>query len=445
MPIISLHARELIIQEYSRIFLISLVFQTLQTYSTMNDPVPIDPMPHSRSQQLATSFLKASTKPDLAAVHERIRTVIGGHKAALGIMISLSNTGQMTGSQFLVASPKPLEVAFKVGKIYGDSELKEATLSFTIDPTILHWPARGAYRNWSHFMDSSNLGNLKLARDNEELEVKTLPDKGDFCLRVSTVPYSPNTARLMIWIYPAPGAVLTKATSELGVDFNSHQVPAIMVAQQDIAMGPVEGVNDGVALGLLPVLHCPGQPPTAYPSTADLDREMTALLRAVIMTPYTDNAQARLAVRSGVWQYKDVLPPGLWRACRSHSFSSAGKTSRDVLTRVKSKYGGDNIPQCVAALLTGVDPRYKDQYLALVSASKASRTWGQYTRILALMEEAQSEDIDVTLPMSATKLVNLCMFLLVNKQLSPATCGVYLGKVSPHTPPTFIIQMSISG
>ena len=367
---------------------------------------------------------------------------MGGHAAALGSVISVSPTGQVLGSHFLLASSQPLLVKTEAGRLYRDEALDcaKAIISFKLPVDTMKFPSTGAIRNWSSWINSSTLMDIQVALDNEHLEPDTLPDSGDFQVRVMVVPYSPTKAKLMVFIYPRPLVHLETTAAELGLEVTSFFSPALFVHQVDVALGPVENAGDGVALGLLPFLFCPGQPPTAFPSTADLDQELTGLMRAVVLSPYPTNNDAREALRSKAWSYQELAPPGLWRKCRSHTPENTGNILGGTMSRgvrVRPKYDGGAIPECIMSLLAeGVHPRYKDKYVSYVSAGKATRTWTQYQRVVALITRARDQDLSISLPMSHAMIANLSMFFLEDCHLSPQTCQVYMGKVSVSLSPT---------
>ena len=162
-------------------------------------------------------------------------------------------------------------------------------------------------------------------------------------IRFCVVPLSSTTAMLQCLAFPTSTARLQTILDEQNSldsaanwDMESNAVPCLMLpfgknAGISMALGIVEDPGAKFGMGLLPplvVTNSVSQVPT-LPSQADMDREMTGILRSVALsnTKNTAELMSMLADSKKGWEDFDSPPlPAIWQDFDGTRHRSTGKT-----------------------------------------------------------------------------------------------------------------------
>lgn len=153
---------------------------TNQIHQTLIDPQFVRLSTFSRT---ALVGLTAST---IDKAEELLATMVGQPTAA-GVCLFLSQSRQVMGSQFLLASSTPLPFKTKAKVVFkGHPDLTdpETEISFKINSGSVRFPPTGTFRNYSSWICSSKLLDLEATgSDGVRIEMSELPFFGAFQVR----------------------------------------------------------------------------------------------------------------------------------------------------------------------------------------------------------------------------------------------------------------------
>ena len=187
-------------------------------------------------------------------------------------------------------------ITFGAKELWSEAE-SGVTVSIKLDDlSVVTWPAVGAVRNQSEWLEDTDL-DISFKKGGAEVaaeDIARVTVGGRLALRLTILPGTVDTFFLFGGIVPCSVEELREKLVECGQELSSPLASTIAVKLQvgrgkslngrPIKLLPTEDVEDGFGLGHLPLLELIGGGVPVLPDHDDLEKELTNFLRAVQAT-----------------------------------------------------------------------------------------------------------------------------------------------------------------
>lgn len=265
------------------------------------------------------------TKPTLASLHVRgagvqVDDALGrkgwdGEAPVVTTVMTVDpNTGVVRGTRYETRGSLDSPVKLKASELWvGASEGVEVNIKLN-NLGIIKWVTEGDVRNLSHWIEDKEVdhtivkGNTDLKEDEKEEN-----GVGRFVIRFTILPGDVDKSLLYASILPYSKIKLEEKLQAVNRNLDSPVIPTLplklfksagkMTNGHALNLLPKETLGDNLGLGHLPLLEVVGAGRPQFPPHDDIEKELTAFLRATVGTNNTS-----LARLEGLFASPEVFP-----------------------------------------------------------------------------------------------------------------------------------------
>ena len=222
----------------------------------------------------------------------------GTEPAVTSVMAVDPATAKIKGTRFETRGAITHEVRLKATDLWtGAKEGIDVVIKFD-DLSIAKWATEGDFRNLSNWIEDKEL-NVTLQKGESIIQEDEKQGNGigNFVIRFTILPGEVGISILYAGILPYSKAKLTEKLQAVGKTVQCAVIPTVALKLykknnkntngHPLILLPMEGPEDRLGLGHLPLLEVVGAARPVFPQHDDIEEELTLFLRATIGTNNT--------------------------------------------------------------------------------------------------------------------------------------------------------------